>query len=78
MKINQLSIIPQAILCTKCGTLLGPITGKTEGITETCRLCRDGKLVSIAIPYIFKFFVTQLAAVNINVKINCSQKEISC
>ncbi|XP_026322835.1 DNA-directed RNA polymerase I subunit RPA2 [Hyposmocoma kahamanoa] len=68
----------EAIICTKCGTLLGPITGKTEGITETCRLCREGDLVCIAIPYIFKFFVTQLAAVNINVKINCSQKEISC
>ncbi|XP_047526041.1 DNA-directed RNA polymerase I subunit RPA2 [Pieris napi] len=60
----------QALLCTKCGTLLGPIA-VTGGSKDTCRLCKQGHLVSIAIPYIFKFFVTQLASVNINVKINC-------
>ncbi|KAM3959804.1 RNA polymerase I subunit Rpl135 [Aphomia sociella] len=61
-----------AILCTKCGTLLGPLAGKLDGRKETCRLCNEGDLVSISIPYIFKFFVTQLAAVNINIKINCN------
>nr|XP_049705176.1 DNA-directed RNA polymerase I subunit RPA2 [Helicoverpa armigera] len=64
----------EAILCSKCGTLLGPIVGRSETSKETCRLCGEGNLVSIAIPYIFKFFVTQLACVNINVKINCSEQ----
>ncbi|XP_059045558.1 DNA-directed RNA polymerase I subunit RPA2 isoform X2 [Achroia grisella] len=62
----------QAILCTKCGTLLGPIVGKIEGSKDTCRLCQEGNLVTVSIPYIFKLFVTQLAAVNINIKINCN------
>lgn len=58
-------------MCTVCGTLLGPMIGKQHD-KDVCRLCGDkGKLVSIAIPYIFKFFVTQLASVNINVKIDC-------
>ncbi|KAI8429797.1 hypothetical protein MSG28_000328, partial [Choristoneura fumiferana] len=61
------------IMCAKCGTLLGPIVGDAAGSKETCRLCGEGDLVSVAIPYIFKFFVTQLASVNINVKINCDQ-----
>ncbi|XP_049880530.1 DNA-directed RNA polymerase I subunit RPA2 [Pectinophora gossypiella] len=60
-----------AVICTKCGTLVGPIAGKAEG-SESCRLCGEGALVSVAIPYIFKFFATQLAAVNINVRINCN------
>lgn len=63
----------EATLCSKCGTLLGPIIGRSEQSKETCRLCGEGNLVSVAIPYIFKFFVTQLACVNINVKINCSE-----
>ncbi|KAI5641008.1 RNA polymerase rpb2, domain 6 domain-containing protein [Phthorimaea operculella] len=62
----------EAVICTKCGTLLGPIVGKSESRSESCRLCGEGALVAVAIPYIFKFFVTQLAAVNINVRINCN------
>ncbi|CAK1540944.1 unnamed protein product [Leptosia nina] len=61
----------QALLCTICGTLLGPISVMTSANEDTCRLCKKGNLVTISIPYIFKFFVTQLASVNINVKINC-------
>ncbi|XP_052744867.1 DNA-directed RNA polymerase I subunit RPA2 [Bicyclus anynana] len=63
----------EAIICIKCGTLLGPIVGTlgTSGEGDTCRLCGAGDLRSVSIPYIFKFFVTQLASVNINVKINC-------
>nr|XP_032523234.1 LOW QUALITY PROTEIN: DNA-directed RNA polymerase I subunit RPA2-like [Danaus plexippus plexippus] len=62
----------EAIICSKCGTLLGPISGNTEGSKDTCRLCGEGNLLLISIPYIFKFFVTQLASVNINIKINCN------
>ncbi|XP_053619666.1 DNA-directed RNA polymerase I subunit RPA2 [Plodia interpunctella] len=62
----------QAVLCTKCGTLLGPIIGHSEG--SNCRLCGKGELATVSIPYIFKFFVTQLAAVNINIKITCNDQ----
>ncbi|XP_026754215.2 DNA-directed RNA polymerase I subunit RPA2 [Galleria mellonella] len=62
----------EAVVCTKCGTLLAPIVGRMDGSMNTCRLCREGDLVTVNIPYIFKFFVTQLAAVNIKLKINCN------
>ncbi|CAH2059095.1 unnamed protein product, partial [Iphiclides podalirius] len=62
----------EAIICTKCGTLLGPMATKFDGSKEGCRLCGQGNLAPISIPYIFKFFVTQLAAVNINVRISCN------
>ncbi|KAJ8953550.1 hypothetical protein NQ318_002970 [Aromia moschata] len=69
-----------AFICTSCGTLLGPVTLVTRKadkphhseVTETCRLCGHGnKIAEIQIPYIFKFFVTQLASCNINVRIEC-------
>ncbi|CAG9773900.1 unnamed protein product [Ceutorhynchus assimilis] len=69
-----------ANVCTSCKSLLGPITLVTRKadkphFTETkdvCKLCNSGKDISeIQIPYIFKFFVTQLASCNINVKIGC-------
>ncbi|XP_064213291.1 DNA-directed RNA polymerase I subunit RPA2 [Tribolium castaneum] len=66
-----------AFICTSCGTLLGPVTVITRvaekanqsTCKETCRLCGHGRDISeIQIPYIFKFFVTQMASCNINVK----------
>ncbi|CAG9865194.1 unnamed protein product [Phyllotreta striolata] len=71
-----------AFVCTSCGTILGPITTVTRfadkpqhcETKETCRLCNDDQHISrIQIPYIFKFFVTQLASCNINIKIGCRQ-----
>ncbi|KAI4456625.1 dna-directed rna polymerase i subunit 2 [Holotrichia oblita] len=71
-----------AFICTKCNSLLGPVTVVTRmadnrNLTETretCRLCGSGDNVSlIQIPYIFKFLITQLASCNINVKIKCKE-----
>ncbi|KAK5641755.1 hypothetical protein RI129_010302 [Pyrocoelia pectoralis] len=71
-----------ALICTSCGTLLGPMIMVTQiadkpNMSETkemCRLCGHGdNVVEIQIPYIFKYFVTQLASVNINIKISCNQ-----
>ncbi|XP_018572188.2 DNA-directed RNA polymerase I subunit RPA2 [Anoplophora glabripennis] len=71
-----------AFICTSCGTLLGPVTEIIEmadkphhsETKETCRLCGHGKNISeIKIPYIFKFFVTQLASCNINVRLKCQE-----
>lgn len=37
---------------------------------DTCRLCaKEADIGHVEIPYIFKFLVTQLSAVNINVKL---------
>lgn len=37
----------------------------------TCRLCKDKAVIEhLQIPYIFKYLVTQLSSVNINVKMN--------
>ncbi|KAF7272577.1 hypothetical protein GWI33_014650 [Rhynchophorus ferrugineus] len=67
-------------ICIKCGSILSPITvivkkSDKSHLVETkksCRLCNDGSNISqLQIPYIFKFFVAELASCNIRVKINC-------
>ncbi|XP_060523346.1 DNA-directed RNA polymerase I subunit RPA2 isoform X2 [Cylas formicarius] len=69
-----------ASICTSCGTILGPIKiisrradrPQMSEKKDTCQFCGHGRNVSsIQIPYIFKYFVTQLASCNINVKIEC-------
>lgn len=76
-------VLFQSLICTSCGTILGPVTVVTRisdkahltESKETCRLCGHGNNVSkIEIPYIFRFLVTQLASVNINVKIKCNNQ----
>ena len=48
--------------------------GRSE-IRDSCRLCMEkSKIAQINIPYIFKYFVTQLIAVNINLRINFEDK----
>lgn len=68
----------QAKICRNCGTLLGPISGVIQYTSDqkvtrgkpTCRLCKDASDIgTVEIPYIFKFLVTQLSSVNINVKL---------
>lgn len=65
----------QTLVCTSCGTLLGPaiaVATLSEKPKRTCRLCGNGDNVTdIEIPYIFKFLVAQFASCNINVKIDC-------
>ncbi|KAJ8929566.1 hypothetical protein NQ314_017730 [Rhamnusium bicolor] len=69
-----------ALICTSCGSLLGPVTVVTRlaekpnqsDTKEVCRICGHGNnIAEIQIPYIFKFFVTQLASCNINVRVEC-------
>ncbi|XP_015599318.1 DNA-directed RNA polymerase I subunit RPA2 [Cephus cinctus] len=70
-----------ALVCQKCGTLLGPvielIVNKT-GMGEKrmrCRLCGDDGIVGeIDIPYIFRYLVTQLTSCNINIKLTFTKK----
>lgn len=82
MKKGQLTNQPysprQAQICRKCGTLMGPITGVIQHTSDqkvtrakpTCRLCKDQSDIGVVeVPYIFKFLVSQLCSVNINVKL---------
>ncbi|XP_014601550.1 PREDICTED: DNA-directed RNA polymerase I subunit RPA2 [Polistes canadensis] len=70
-----------ALICKKCGTLLGPIielsvspTGLTER-KQKCKLCGDDTSVGeVDIPYILKYLVTQLTCCNINIQLSCTEK----
>ncbi|XP_034948641.1 DNA-directed RNA polymerase I subunit RPA2 [Chelonus insularis] len=70
-----------SLVCKKCGTLLGPVTEfirhKNLDALEKrkrCRLCNNDENVSeIDIPYIFRYLVTELAACNINIKLDFTE-----
>lgn len=80
LNLNLLISLFQTLICKTCGTLLGPIADivkhDNDAISKqaaTCRLCHDkASIENLQIPYIFKFLVTQLSSVNINVKMNFS------
>ncbi|XP_057326194.1 DNA-directed RNA polymerase I subunit RPA2 [Microplitis mediator] len=63
-----------ALVCRKCGSLLGPVTEFLPVYGDkrsSCRLCDSDKdLYDIDIPYIFRYFVTELASLNIKVKLD--------
>ncbi|XP_052894585.1 DNA-directed RNA polymerase I subunit RPA2 [Anopheles moucheti] len=75
------------LVCRGCGTMLGPMDSVTKRLAvnsnelqhtpATCRLCEDDKEIGhVEIPYIFKFLVSQLSAMNINVKLQLSYPDI--
>uniref|UniRef100_A0A182P955 DNA-directed RNA polymerase subunit beta n=1 Tax=Anopheles epiroticus TaxID=199890 RepID=A0A182P955_9DIPT len=75
------------LICRRCGTLLGPIDSVTKRLAvnsnelqhtpATCRLCEDDKEIGhVEIPYIFKFLVSQLSAMNIKVKLQLSYPDV--
>ncbi|XP_001844066.2 DNA-directed RNA polymerase I subunit RPA2 [Culex quinquefasciatus] len=75
------------LVCRSCGTLIGPISSitkkvatnatETERTPATCRLCRsDQGIGHVEIPYIFKFLVSQLTAMNINVKLDLALPKV--
>lgn len=68
-------------MCKNCGTFLGPMVevaklmddSKILRTKSTCRLCGiNSDVGNVEIPYIFKFLISQLGAVNINVKMTNS------
>uniref|UniRef100_A0A1B6CSM5 DNA-directed RNA polymerase subunit beta n=1 Tax=Clastoptera arizonana TaxID=38151 RepID=A0A1B6CSM5_9HEMI len=73
-----------ALLCQTCGTLLGPVFLNTRSADQQnnqeilkCRLCKNNsRIAEINVPYIFRYLVAQLAAVNIKVKIRATSDEI--
>uniref|UniRef100_A0A1A9WUR2 DNA-directed RNA polymerase subunit beta n=1 Tax=Glossina brevipalpis TaxID=37001 RepID=A0A1A9WUR2_9MUSC len=69
----------QALACHTCGNILSAQeksikrsnVGRFEAMPNTCRLCgNSGELGYIEIPYAFKYLVAELAAVNINARLN--------
>lgn len=71
----------QVQMCKKCGTLVGPMNeiakmGSDSKIVRTkaiCQLCGiESNMGKVEIPYIYKFLIAQLSAININVKMSNS------
>lgn len=63
----------KTLICKSCNNLISSAIArcpKSGEKREFCRLCPDGgKVQTIEIPYIFRYFLVQLAAVNINIKV---------
>uniref|UniRef100_A0A182NE81 DNA-directed RNA polymerase subunit beta n=1 Tax=Anopheles dirus TaxID=7168 RepID=A0A182NE81_9DIPT len=75
------------LVCRRCGSLLGPMDSVTKRLAinshefqhtpATCRLCEDDKEIGhVEIPYVFKYLVSQLSAMNINVKLQLSYPDV--
>ncbi|KAM8945485.1 DNA-directed RNA polymerase I subunit RPA2 [Pelodytes ibericus] len=67
-----------AHVCVECGSLLSPFLEKPPPSWSSmrnrkhyCTLCnRIDTVDTISVPYVFRYFVAELAAMNINVKLN--------
>eukprot|EP00698_Gefionella_okellyi_P003900 TRINITY_DN13613_c0_g1_i1.p1 TRINITY_DN13613_c0_g1~~TRINITY_DN13613_c0_g1_i1.p1 ORF type:complete len:1144 (+),score=256.01 TRINITY_DN13613_c0_g1_i1:497-3433(+) len=75
-RLMRSSDYSQAFVCRLCGSLLSPVTepGATQCLANTsCRVCDSVKGVEvIAIPYVFRFLVNELAAMNVRAQIDIS------
>ena len=68
----------QAPVCTKCGNLVSvsmerpSVLEKLErGRRRVCSLCRSSDHIqTVAVPYVFKYLLIELAAMNIRVDVN--------
>lgn len=67
--------------CVQCGSLISPIYGLSppESINQSphwrCLTCdREDTIVNISTPYIFKYFVSQLASLNIKTLLKIGQE----
>uniref|UniRef100_A0AC11ARJ4 RNA polymerase I subunit B n=1 Tax=Ovis aries TaxID=9940 RepID=A0AC11ARJ4_SHEEP len=67
-----------AHVCVKCGSLLSPLLEKPppswsalRNRKYSCALCnRSDTIDTISVPYVFRYFVAELAAMNIKVKLD--------
>ena len=73
----------QAQVCTKCGSLLSALIAKPVSSTAaasyesqrqwTCMLCKKSDNIQlISVPYVFRYLVAELAAMNIKVDLDVS------
>ena len=75
-------VCTQTHICRTCGTILSPVlekappTGSALSHVQSewkCRLCEDrGQIDIISVPYVFRYLIAELAAVNIKVKLETS------
>uniref|UniRef100_A0A8C8SUU6 DNA-directed RNA polymerase subunit beta n=1 Tax=Pelusios castaneus TaxID=367368 RepID=A0A8C8SUU6_9SAUR len=67
-----------AHVCVKCGSLLSPLLEKPPPAWSTtrnrkyyCTVCNQSDTINtISVPYVFRYFVAELAAMNIKVKLD--------
>ncbi|XP_061601035.1 DNA-directed RNA polymerase I subunit RPA2 [Cololabis saira] len=67
-----------AQVCVDCGSLLSPLLEKpppswsaTRHRNTVCTLCgKSDAIASVSVPYVFRYFVAELAAMNIRVKLD--------
>ncbi|XP_077342246.1 DNA-directed RNA polymerase I subunit RPA2 [Lithobates pipiens] len=70
----------EAHVCLECGSLLSPLLEKPppswsamRNRKHYCSICnRSDTIDTVSVPYVFRYFVAELAAMNINVKLNVS------
>ncbi|CAH0385289.1 unnamed protein product [Bemisia tabaci] len=67
------------IVCSKCGSLIGPVITRSEIIkdhSETqikCSLCKDSSHIrNMEVPYILKYLIAELSSVNIYIHLKTS------
>ncbi|XP_077553556.1 DNA-directed RNA polymerase I subunit RPA2 homolog [Haemaphysalis longicornis] len=67
----------QACVCSKCMSMLSPVMDRVDSDVIrkwTCPTCRTGDFIEIiSIPYVFRYLVAELAAMNIDVKLHARQ-----
>ncbi|XP_072292632.1 DNA-directed RNA polymerase I subunit RPA2 [Eucyclogobius newberryi] len=64
-------------VCVDCGSMLSPLLEKPPPLwstlrhrTTTCTLCGKGESIeTVSVPFVFRYFVAELAAMNIKVKL---------
>ncbi|KAK3916298.1 DNA-directed RNA polymerase I subunit RPA2 [Frankliniella fusca] len=67
-------------VCRTCGTLLGPylaVAAQAEGQGRKmkCRMCGDnGDVVGVELPHIYKYLVSQMVSMNINLKMELKEE----
>ncbi|XP_075452458.1 DNA-directed RNA polymerase I subunit RPA2 [Ascaphus truei] len=70
----------EAYVCMECGSLLSPFLEKPppswsamRNRKHHCTVCnRTDTIDTVSVPYVFRYFVAELAAMNINVKLSVS------
>ena len=73
----------QSRICTECGSIVSPLLEKVAPIRARlshapsewkCGLCKEkGKIDIISVPYVFRYLIAELAAMNIRVTIEVKQ-----
>ena len=73
--------LPQGQVCTKCGSILSPLLDKPAVEVAaaaahkerkwTCKVCESTEHIQLlAFPYVFRYLVAELAAMNIKVALD--------